>query len=131
MVFRVWNKTQNQYDTNPIALEQDGQLSIDGVIINEKDFDVEFNTGIILADGTETFFGDIIRWKDKFKLRDNYIRHNKVFFEDGYVYSVIRPSNLFDLTENWLCEGNVWNDDIELVGNIHETELTGVLWNKN
>lgn len=59
MVFRIWNKVKNKYNANRIALESDGQLSIDGIIINEKDYDVEFNTGITLADGTETFFGDI------------------------------------------------------------------------
>lgn len=131
MLFRVWDKRKKSWGTDTYYLTEYRDLfysAVEGLsYINPNRVDLEFNTGITLADGTETFHGDIIRWKDEFRLRDNYIRHDKVFFEDGYVYSVIRPSNLFDLTENWLCEGNVWHDDIELVGNIHETELTDAM----
>ena len=123
MIFRVWDKVKVKYDANNVSLEQDGQLSVNGIIINEKDFEVEFNTGITLADGTETFYGDIIRLTDSnWGYGGEYDKTH-----DSYQYIVITEDNIYDMINYWLCDGNVWHSDLELVGNIHETELTDVM----
>lgn len=124
MRFRVWDKTHNKYDTGNISLQQNGRLSIGVITINENDYEVEFNTGVTLADGTETFYDDIIRWKDSmFDSKGG----------DRYRYWILEPERM-RLPWVWtdLVEENRFRKDIELVGNIHETYLTDAmkLWIK-
>ena len=120
MLFRVWNKAYNKYTTDCIAIHSDGSLSVNEVKLYENYFEVEFNTGITLANGTETFYGDIVRWK------------NSMFDSkggDGYRYWILELERMRRLPWIWtdLIDENCFRKDIELVGNIHETELTDAM----
>lgn len=130
MLFRVWKPNANCYDTNIESFRIDNKLNLwcklntdpcisDWSYADPKNFVVEFNTGITLADGTETFFGDIIRYKTP-------------VYKDGkygpeYVYSVLTKDSISKL--GGYISHNSWSffDLIELVGNIHETELTDAM----
>lgn len=104
-------------------MDKDGDLQepcgADGVsccpVLDYKNYEIEFNTGITLADGTETFFGDIIRWKT-------------ITYKDGKyglesVYSILTKNSIFKL-EGYIDHKRSFFDCVELVGNIHETGLT-------
>lgn len=91
--------------------------------MHREDYDIEFNTGITLADGTETFFGDIVKVTDSNWGYDG--KYDKT--HDGYKYIIITKDSLSDMISYLLCAGNVWHDEVELVGNIHEIELTDAM----
>lgn len=130
MLFRVWDKKNNRYSKEDLLLDKDGDLQepvgdgMGGVsccpVLDYKNYDVEFNTGITLADGTETFYGDIVRWKDSmFDSKGG----------DGYRYWRLEIERMRRLPWVWtdIIEENCFRKDIELVGNIHETELTDAM----
>lgn len=119
MLFRVWNKKNSCWSKEDLLLDRDGDLQepcgVDGVsccpVLDFENYEVEFNTGITLADGTETFFGDIIRWKT--------ITYKDGKYEAIYVYSDLTKDNIFEL-EGHIDSKRSFFDYIELVGNIHE-----------
>ena len=137
MLFRVWKPNANCYDTDTDSFRIDNKLNLwwtdpcisDWRYADPKRFVVEFNTGIALADGTETFFSDIVKITDvNWGYGGKYDKTH-----DGYKYIVITKDSLSDMISYLLCDGNVWHDDVKLVGNIHETELTDAMkvWIKN
>lgn len=125
MLFRVWDK-ENKKWVKDANITDNGYAFISINTQMEQDWlytdDVEFNTGITLVDGTEIFFGDIIRrplpggtWKSI---------DQKHF--DFYEYILITKENLFEIIHKY-TNGNILYDYFELVGNIHETELTDAM----
>lgn len=133
MYFRAWDKVKNCWAKEPIRIdkygnvfyEDDSSWSYQTQWYPSDNYIIDFNTGITLIDGTETFFGDIIRYTD-----GNYGyggEYDKV--RDGYVYRVLTKDFLRDFADTIIPYNNKYefNSDIELVGNIHETELNNYM----
>lgn len=120
MLFRVWDKKNNCYSKEDLLLDKDGDLWEDAghcLVIDYKNYEVEFNTGITLTDGTETFYGDIIA------IKDDYII-------GGAEYLVLTESTVWNMVEDryYLFEyPHSFRWFVNLVGNIHETELTDAM----
>lgn len=120
MLFRVWCENNREWETDNCSIDVYGRILNGWTTVKPETHKVEFNTGITLADGTETFYGDIIRYDDS-----NYHGQKD---RDGYVYKVLTKNfqlNEIDYMIN--IDKEYFYDNVELVGNIHETELTDVM----
>lgn len=123
MLFRVWCENNREWETDNCSIDAYGNILCGWTKVKPETHKVEFNTGVTLADGTETFFGDIVRITDtNWGYGGEYDRTH-----DGYWYTVITKDNFCDLIIYWSGEGSVWCSDMECVGNIHETELTDAM----
>lgn len=131
MLFRVWDRQKKKWGTDTYYLNEDGDVLYsehnDGeyYYMNPNTTDLEFNTGITLADGTETFYGDIIRFDD-----DNWYpgKHANGIICDRYVYAVLTKNFQLDAVNyNINIDTAQFFNNVEIVGNIHETELTDAM----
>lgn len=123
MLFRVWCADKNEWEKDQVRIDACGNqyhritCMHDWMQVRPDNHIVEFNTGITLADGTETFYGDIIAIKDDYVIV-------------GAEYLVLTESTVWDMVENryYLFEHpHSFRQFVSLVGNIHETELTDAM----
>lgn len=120
MLFRVWKKVKNKYDANNISLEQDGRLSINGVIINEKDYCIEYSTGLKDTDEKEIFQGDIIEGHLHSNWSHNIIRCEVVWNETRACFECreYAPNG----NDSYWAHKVRFSKDVKIIGNIHENK---------